>query len=93
MLFNSLPFLFAFLPVVLVGFQLLGRLGKTAAIAWLALASLVFYAYWNKTLLLLLLGSIVFNFLCAHVISRLADRSLWQQGSLWICITGNLLLL
>ena len=30
MLFNSFPFLFVFLPVVLLGYQLLGRLGRMA---------------------------------------------------------------
>jgi len=93
MLFNSLPFIFVFLPVVLAGFQVLGRLGKTAAIGWLSAASLVFYSYWNKSFLLLLLGSIVFNFLCAQAIARLCNRPALQRASLWIGISGNLLLL
>jgi D-alanyl-lipoteichoic acid acyltransferase DltB (MBOAT superfamily) len=93
MLFNSLPFLFAFLPAVLMGFHLLGRLGKNAAIGWLAAASLVFYAYWNKDLLLLLLGSIVLNFLCGQMIARLTNRAEWQRAVLWVGIAGNLALL
>ena len=63
MLFNSYEFLFAFLPVTLVGFFLLGRWGwRDAAIAWLVAASLFFYGWWNPPYLLLLLGSILFNF-------------------------------
>jgi alginate O-acetyltransferase complex protein AlgI len=93
MLFNSLPFLFVFLPAVLVGFQLLGRFGRIAAIGWLAGASLVFYAYWNKAFLLLLLGSIVFNFLYARAIARVSSGSSLGRSFLWAGVTGNLALL
>lgn len=93
MLFNSFPFLFAFLPLVLLGFHLLGRLGRRAAIGWLAATSLVFYAYWNRPFLLLLLGSIVFNFLCAQAMARTANRAGRQRGFLWAGIAGNLALL
>jgi hypothetical protein len=37
MLFNSLPFLFLFLPVVLIGFFVLGRFSKLDAAGFLAL--------------------------------------------------------
>ncbi len=90
MLFNSFAFLFAFLPLVLIGFHLLGRLGKIAAIGWLTLASLVFYAQWNRAFLLLLLGSIAFNFLCAQALVRVANRARWQRVVLWTGIAGNL---
>jgi alginate O-acetyltransferase complex protein AlgI len=92
MLFNSFPFLFVFLPVVLLGYQLLGRLGRMAALGWLTLASLVFYADWNKAFVILLAGSILFNFLIAKFIARtVAPR--WQIGVLWAGISGNLGLL
>ena len=44
--FTSYIFLFVFLPIVIVGHHLISRLVKDprAAIAWLVLASLVFYA-------------------------------------------------
>jgi alginate O-acetyltransferase complex protein AlgI len=93
MLFNSFPFLFVFLPTVLIGFQLLGRLGRIAAIGWLSAASLFFYAYWNKAFLALLLGSIVFNFLCAQAIARRASSSRWRELFLWAGVSGNLGLL
>ena len=57
MLFNSLRFLFAFLPVTMLGFHLLGRYGRRPVIAWLGLMSLVFYAAWNPPFVLFLLGS------------------------------------
>ena len=41
MLFNSYSFLLAYLPVTLLGFFILGRIGKQAGAAWLAACSLV----------------------------------------------------
>ena len=40
MLFNSYPFIFAFLPIAWVGYFALGRLGKLAPVIWLTLASI-----------------------------------------------------
>ncbi len=60
MLFNSQIFLLLFLPITLVGWY---ALGSTAAVrkAWLLLASLFFYAWWDWRLLPLLVGSILIN--------------------------------
>ncbi|SDM99534.1 D-alanyl-lipoteichoic acid acyltransferase DltB, MBOAT superfamily [Janthinobacterium sp. OK676] len=65
MLFNSWIFLFAYLPVTVAGFFILGRRKQLWAAAWLAAASLFFYAYWDYRYLPLLLGSVVFNYGCA----------------------------
>ncbi len=89
MLFNSLPFLFAFLPIVLLGFHLAGKRGRVAALVFLNLASLFFYAYWNPKYLFLLLGSITFNFVCARGIAR----SRWAHAALWLGVCGNVGLL
>jgi D-alanyl-lipoteichoic acid acyltransferase DltB (MBOAT superfamily) len=70
MIFNSFPFLFAFLPVVLTGTFLLARAGAGAAQCWLIAASLFFYAAWNVAYLPLLLGSIGFNYLVATRMAR-----------------------
>src|ERR1700730_111649 len=62
-LFNSYVFLFAFLPVVAVGFFALGALRwRRVALAWLVLASLYFYAFWNVADVPLLAGSIPVNY-------------------------------
>ena len=64
MLFNSYVFIFAFLPIALAGFGLLGGLGtRRAGIVWLVICSLVFYGYWSPRYLLLLLFSMVVNYL------------------------------
>ena len=51
MVFSSLTFLFAFLPIVLIGYYLLP---KKAKIGFLLFASLVFYA-WGEPLYVLLI--------------------------------------
>ena len=67
MLFNSLPFLSIFLPIVVAGFFLSGliprsELRRTLQLSWLTLASLVFYGAWAPPYVLLLLGSVLVNF-------------------------------
>jgi len=62
MLFNSYVFIFAFLPAVLLGFFLIARLNKKAALLWLFGASLFFYGWWNHAFVLLILASIVVNY-------------------------------
>lgn len=71
MLFNSYAYLFAFLPVALAGYFLLGswREGRYAN-AWLLLASLFFYGYWNILYLPLLCGSIAVNYLISGALIR-----------------------
>ncbi len=66
MLFNSPPFLFLFLPITMLGYHLLGRYGRRPVIAWLAAASVFFYAVWNPVFVFFLLGSIVVNYLVAR---------------------------
>lgn len=63
MLFNSFSFIFAFLPVTLLVYFLLGRYREgRLSNGWLALASLFFYGYWDMRFLPLLLGSILVNY-------------------------------
>jgi D-alanyl-lipoteichoic acid acyltransferase DltB (MBOAT superfamily) len=75
MLFNLYPFVFLFLPITLAGFFALGRRSRGLAIAWLALASLFFYGWWNPVRVRLLLTSITFNYLiarCLHFLDTTA---------------------
>jgi alginate O-acetyltransferase complex protein AlgI len=68
MLFNSFAFLFFYLPAVLAGYFWLGRYHAHWPVAWLALASLFFYAYWDARYLPLLLLSILFNYWCGRAL-------------------------
>lgn len=89
MVFSNSVFLFAFLPIVLLGYYLLR--GK-ARNYWLLVVSLVFYG-WNKPdFLWILVASILLNYA-----SALAVEGVHKKGAklliLWMGIAGNLLLL
>jgi D-alanyl-lipoteichoic acid acyltransferase DltB (MBOAT superfamily) len=88
-LFNSQPFLLVFLPVTLAGYFLLGTRGAArAAVAWLTVASLVFYGWWNPAHVPLLLGSMAFNYAVGRRLGRHPSRPLLIAG-----IAANVLLL
>jgi alginate O-acetyltransferase complex protein AlgI len=93
MLFNSYPFLFLFLPVVLLGYFGFGRLGNLAPVIWLALASLAFYAFGNWQFVLLLLGSIAFNYLIGLLLIARKLRPALRFAVLTSGVAGDLLTL
>ncbi len=72
MLFNSLEFLFIFLPLTLALFYTVRRFHYEAALGVLALASVVFYSYWNPPFVLLLLASVGVNFVLGQKLSKWA---------------------
>ena len=90
MLFNSYAFLFGYLPLTLLGYQLAARWNRLAVVSWLALASLAFYAYWRPMYLLLLGGSILVNFAAGALISRRIPNRLPPKAILWSAIALNL---
>ena len=95
MLFNSYGFIFLFLPVALLGFFRLGRISHSYAAGWLALASLVFYGYWNIAYVGLLLFSIVFNYSLGTWIAKasVAHSPIRQKHLLVLAVASNLALL
>jgi alginate O-acetyltransferase complex protein AlgI len=74
MLFNSYQFVFAFLPVTLIGFYTLGHRSPAWAIRWLILASFVFYAWWRPINVLLISPSILINYGLSRALLRLGDN-------------------
>lgn len=74
MIFNSNTFLLAYLPATLFGFYAIGRHSHDAAISFLALASLFFYAWWNVYFVPLLLGSILVNFAFGRYLTKHPTR-------------------
>ncbi len=90
MLFNSLTFLFAYLPVVVAGFFAFAAMGKRdAAALWLGIASLAFYGFTDPVYLLpIIVGSMAFNFFAG---ARLAQRP--DRGFLIFAVAANLALL
>jgi alginate O-acetyltransferase complex protein AlgI len=93
MLFNSYPFIFLFLPVVLVGYFALGRVGNLAPVIWLALASLVFYSVSNWQFVLLLLASVAFNYLIGLLLMTQRLRALPRRAVLAAGVSCDLLVL
>lgn len=93
MLFNSYAFLFVYLPLALLGYEIAGRFGRRAVIGWLGLASLAFYGYWRPVYVLLLIGSIGINFLASALISRKIPNQLSVKTWLVLAITVDLLIL
>jgi alginate O-acetyltransferase complex protein AlgI len=90
MLFNSLKFLWLFLPITMLGFHVLGRYGRRPVIAWLAGMSVVFYAAWNKFYVLFLLGSILLNYIVAYAIGAAPENSTRRKRLLTFGVALNL---
>ena len=92
MLFNSYEFILGFLPVTLAGFFVLGRTSARLAIAWLALASVFFYGWWNLKFVSLLLGSAVVNYGFGYFI---ALHAMQRRGKvvLTFAVIANLMLI
>jgi len=95
MLFNSYVFIFLFLPVgLLVYFGLTKRKWLRASIIWLLFLSLVYYGWWNPIYVLLIVGSVLFNYMMGGWLNRKGDpEPLKRKFVLIIGISGDLLLL
>ncbi len=89
MLFNSYSFIFCFLPLTLIGFFILSYFRHFYGSVWLVLASLTFYAVWDPRYVILLLGSIGFNFMIGSGLTRLQST---RKGKILLstAITANL---
>lgn len=87
MLFNSLQFIFLFLPLVL-GLSL--RLKGNSLIAWLSLSSFVFYAFAGHVWFLIpMLVTTVLDFLLAQWIFKTTNQAR-RKRILLISLVGNL---
>lgn len=89
MLFNSLDYILFFLPVTGIIYY---YLNKGRRLIWgkifLILFSLIFYAWWKVEYLLLLVGSVGFNFYIGKLLINRPNRKILIFG-----VTVNLLLL
>jgi D-alanyl-lipoteichoic acid acyltransferase DltB (MBOAT superfamily) len=91
MLFNSLEFIFVFLPLAVALHFALARLSMNAAIVGTTASSLLFYAWWNPPFVLLPVISIAANFWLARrmvVAEPKSSRQIMIAG-----IAANLLVL
>lgn len=92
MLFNSYIFLFLFLPFCLGGFYLFAHWGKSVpAKLWLTGFSLWFYGYFNPSYLLIMIFSILFNYVCFRLINATGpNRSRIMMAAGVLCNLGIL---
>jgi D-alanyl-lipoteichoic acid acyltransferase DltB (MBOAT superfamily) len=75
MLFNSIEFLFFFLPIVCLVYAFLGAGGRQrAAVGWLVGASLVFYGWWSPKYVALIVCSVLFNRAFSLALDRVGGR-------------------
>ncbi len=93
MLFNSISFICIFLPVTLVVFFFFGRFHQRSAMAWLGIASLVFYSWLGTRYLPLLIVSILFNYSIGLALERFSARERLAYWILIIGVSANLLAL
>jgi D-alanyl-lipoteichoic acid acyltransferase DltB (MBOAT superfamily) len=94
MLFNSYEFLFAFLPVTLLVFLLLGRASRNLALGWLIVASLIFYAWWRPINVPIIGISLAVNFTLARWLQHTDERrSRWRVFILTLGIVFNVVFL
>jgi alginate O-acetyltransferase complex protein AlgI len=93
MLFNSYEFIFIFLPIVWVGFFSISHFKTKLASIWLAIASLIFYGYWSKTYVLLLIASIAVNYMMGIFIAKSLATKNNSKTLLQIALFLNIALL
>lgn len=81
MAFHSYEFIFGVLPACYLGFLLAHRIGGwQSAIAFLSVASVVFYAQWALALAAVLMASVVANYVAGECIMRLSSRARRSAG-------------
>ncbi len=90
MLFNSLLFVFAFLPVSLLGFFAAARFGRRPAALWLVVVSFVFYGWWNPAFVPLLIVSIAVNYGLGHLIAAHEKGPGLQTALVMLAVILNL---
>ncbi len=90
MVFSSLPFLFFFLPATLILYFLMPQKGKNAV---LLLVSLLFYGYGEPVYILLMIGSILLNYVSGLLLGTFDDSEKKRKAVLVVCVILNLSLL
>ena len=90
MLFSSHVFLFAFLPVVLLLYYISPRKLRNPVLLFV---SLFFYGWGEPAYLLLMVATIVLNFLCGAWIAKLRQKEKQAAYVVVIAVAANLLIL
>ena len=86
MVFSSAVFLFAFLPLTLMGYFFLPRRFRNG---FLTLVSLLFYAWGEPKFVLIMILSILMNYAFGLLVAKHQDAA-WQKTVLTIMVAANL---
>ncbi len=86
MLFSSNLFLFLFLPIVIIGYYLLGKQYRNI---FLLIMSLLFYAWGEPKFVFIMIGSILFNYVAALLIHYFQSKKI-RTTILVIAVIANL---
>lgn len=89
MVFSNSFFIFAFLPVTLAGYYLLLPWRKLQNI-WLVIVSLFFYAWGEPRLVILMIASIVMNYMFGLLIDRYRDSTAGAKAIILVTLLYNL---
>lgn len=91
MLFNSYVFVFAFFPIVILGYFGLNHFNQyKASKIFLVVASLYFYGYFNWIYLLIIVASILLNYLFSNVLLSKKASSGLRKLMLAVALTLNI---
>ena len=91
MLFNSYIFIFLFFPIVISGYFLLNYFKKySCAKAFLVFSSLYFYGYFNWTYLLIIVSSIVLNYIFSGILLSRKNNYILRRLVFWVAMFLNI---
>jgi alginate O-acetyltransferase complex protein AlgI len=90
MVFSNLFFLFIFLPIVLLLYFVLKKEWRNY---WLLLVSLFFYAWGEPKYIVLMMLSILLNYVFGLLVEKYRERQKLKLFLLWVAILGNLAIL
>ena len=93
MLFSSTVFLYLFLPAVVLVYYTVLRKSRLLQNVFLLAASLVFYAWGEPGFVLVMMASILVNWLCALLVDRSREKKGTAKGILVFAVCFNLGLL
>ena len=89
MLFSSIPFLYYFLPIVLIVYFLVPKVAKNAV---LLVSSLIFYAWGEPKYVFLMIATIALFYFCGLAIGK-AEKQSWKKFWLIVSVVISLALL
>ncbi|MCM1261487.1 MAG: MBOAT family protein [Butyrivibrio sp.] len=89
MVFSSEIFLFIFLPCVLVIYYVLLRKTRKLKNIFLLAASLIFYAWGEPVYVLLMIATIIFNWIFGILVDKLRDRGMAVKIVLALMVLTN----